>query len=125
MVFDSDVLIWLLRGNINAQNKVIAEAPFKISAVTYMELVHGMRDKNELAILKKLIKNLDIEIIQLDAEISANAINYVEQFYLSNSLEMADALIAATCVKYGETLCTANDKHYKVVEELKLDIFRA
>ncbi len=124
LIFDSDVLIWFLRGNENAQKKVLSEAPFKISAVTYMELVQGMKDKRELATFKKLVKNLDIEIVQIDSDISAKAIDYVEEFYLSNSFEMGDALIAATCVRYGETLCTANDKHYKVVSELVLDIFR-
>lgn len=38
--------------------------------------------------------------------------NYVEKFCLSNSVEMGDALIAATCSEYDETLCTANNKHY-------------
>ena len=31
-------------------------------------------------------------------------------------MEMADALIAETCMEHNETLATANDKHYKVVE---------
>ena len=124
LIFDSDVLIWFLHGNENAQNKVLSEAPFKISAVTYMELVQGMKDKKELAALKKVMKKLDVEIIQIERGISETAISYVEDFYLSNSLEMGDALIAATCIKYEEPLCTANDKHYKVVNNLKLDVFR-
>lgn len=124
LIFDSDVLIWFLHGNNNAKQKVLAESPFKISAVTYMELVQGMRNKQEFANLKKLFKNLDIEIIQIDSAISAKAISYVENFYLSNSMEMGDALIAATCTEYSETLCTANDKHYKVISGLNLDVFR-
>ncbi|MBQ9623983.1 MAG: type II toxin-antitoxin system VapC family toxin [Treponema sp.] len=124
MIFDSDVLIWFLRGNENAQQKVLAEAPLKISAVTYMELVQGMKDKRELSILKKTLKNLDAEVLQVEKDISEKAVSFVEEFYLSNSFELGDALIAATCLKYDEPLCTANDKHYKVVEGLKLDIFR-
>ena len=124
MIFDSDVLIWFLHGNENAQAKVLSQAPFKISAVTYMELVQGMKDKKELAALKKMMKNLDVEIIQVENDISKTAISLVEQFYLSNSLEMGDALIAATCLKFDEPLCTANDKHYKVVKNIKLDVFR-
>ena len=49
---------------------------------------------------------------------------YVEKFYLSNSFALGDALIAATCLAYGEKLCTANDKHYKVIPNLDTDIFR-
>ena len=35
-----------------------------------------------------------------------------------------DAFIASTCKKYGETLCTANDKHYKAINGLMIDVFR-
>jgi len=39
-------------------------------------------------------------------------------------MEMADALIAGTCIEENETLVTANDKHYRVVEGLRMTIFR-
>ena len=124
LIFDSDVLICFLHGNENAQAKVLAEAPFKISAVTYMELVQGMRNKQELAIFKKVLKKLDVEIIQIDSAISETAMTYVEQFSLSNAMEMGDALIAATCMQTGDKLCTANNKHYAVIPSLTLDVFR-
>ncbi len=89
-----------------------------------MELVQGMKNKRELAALKKVIKSLDIETLQIDPEISAQAMSYVEKFFHSDSFAMADALIAATCAKYNEPLCTANNKHYKVVSGLKMDVFR-
>ena len=38
--------------------------------------------------------------------------------------EGADALIAGTCMEQNETLVTANDKHYRVVEGLQMTIFR-
>ena len=52
LIFDSDVLIWFLHGNENARKKVLTEAPFKISAVSYMELVQGMKNKKELSAFK-------------------------------------------------------------------------
>lgn len=124
LIFDSDVLIWFLRGNINARQKVLANSPFKISAVTYMELVQGMKDKHELAVLKKTLANLDVEIIHINRTISECATDYVEAFFLSNSIEMGDALIAATCIQNSDVLCTANDKHYKAVPGLMMDVFR-
>lgn len=39
-------------------------------------------------------------------------------------MQLADSLIASTCTQYGMTLITANDKHYKVVKELDVEIFR-
>ena len=55
MIIDTDVMIWFLRGNQRAIDLVIDAMPFSISIVTYMELVQGMRDKQELAKMKKAL----------------------------------------------------------------------
>ena len=89
-----------------------------------MELIQGMRDKRELKLLQKTLKNWDVKIIFISEEISAKALFYMEEYFLSNSLQLADALIASTVTTYGVTLITANDKHYKVVKELEIEIFR-
>jgi predicted nucleic acid-binding protein len=39
-------------------------------------------------------------------------------------MELADALIAATAWEHGIELCTANNKHYRVVADLNLQFFR-
>lgn len=124
MIFDTDILIWFLRGNENAKRAVEEHSEISISAVTYMELVQGMKNKKELQTLKELIENLDVRIIPITPLITDTAMGLVEEFYLSNSMELADALIAATCKEYGEILYTSNDKHYKVVDGLKMQIFR-
>ena len=98
--------------------------PFSISIVTYMELVRGMRDKRELAKMKKAFAEMGVEIIPLSESISLRASDYVEMYSLSHSMEMADALIAGTCIEENETLVTANDKHYRVVEGIRVTIFR-
>ncbi len=38
-------------------------------------------------------------------------------------MQLADALIGATAVSHGITLLTGNDKHYKIVKEIKLSKF--
>ena len=98
--------------------------PFSISIVTYMELVQGMRDKRELSKMKKAFTEMEVEVIPLSESISLLASDYVEMYALSHSMEMADALIAGTCMEHNETLATANDKHYKVVEGLQMTVFR-
>jgi len=40
-------------------------------------------------------------------------------------MQVADALIASTATTYGLKLITANDKHYKILKDLDLEIFRA
>lgn len=124
MIFDTDIVIWFLRGNENAKKAVIDNQGFSISAVTYMELVQGMKNKKELQVLKNFISSLGIRVIPITPNITEEAIDLVENFYLSSSMELADALIAATCIEYQDVLYTANDKHYKVVDGLKLNIFR-
>jgi predicted nucleic acid-binding protein len=89
-----------------------------------MELVQGMRNKQELKLLQKTLKQWQVKTIFVSEEISAKALFYVEEYFLSHSMELADAMIAATCSTYGLTLITANDKHYKIVKELDINVFR-
>lgn len=97
---------------------------FAISAVTYMELVQGMRNKDELRNLKKALKQWRVKTIYMDNEISALALFYVEEYFLSHSMQLADALIGATCATHSMTLHTANDKHYKIIKDLDIFVFR-
>lgn len=53
MLVDTDVLIWNLRGNARAADRLDAMPRFLVSAVTYMELVQGVRDKSELRALRQ------------------------------------------------------------------------
>ena len=124
MIIDTDVLIWYLRGNEHALNIVKKHIPFAISVITYMELIHGMRNKRELELLKKHLKNWDVKILHIDKDISARAMVLVEQYYLSNSLELGDAIIGVTATEHQETLLTANDKHYRIIQNLNIEIFR-
>ena len=124
MIIDTDVMIWFLRGNKKALEVVNASMPFSISIITYMELVQGVRDKQELSRLKKALNEMDVNVIPITESISIRASEYVEQFFLNNSMELADALIASSCVEQKDSLMTANDKHYKVVDDLKVEVFR-
>ena len=124
MIFDTDVLIWFLRGNENAIAAVVDSIPFSISVVTYMELLQGMRNKQEMEKMKKAFHEMNVEIIPISEQISVKAAGYVEEFSLSHSLGLADALIASTCVDKNRVLYTANDKHYCMIDELQIKVFR-
>ncbi len=124
MLIDTDVIIWYMRGNSNAFKAIEKYKGFTISVVTYMELVQGMRNKKELALLRKALKSWNTKIIYITEEISSKAMFYVEQHYLSHSVQLADALIGATAVSHGISLLTSNDKHYKIIKEIKLSKFK-
>ena len=124
VLIDTDVLIWYLRGNKKAYSVIDAQEGFEISAVTYMELVQGMRDKNELQKMRKALTELDITMLAINESITSRAMVIVEENYLSGSVELADALIAATAIEHGLDLLTGNVKHYKVIKNLSLKNFR-
>ena len=68
---------------------------------------------------------MGVHIILINARISSEAANLVEEYTLSHSMEMADALIAGTCLENNEELLTANDKHYRMIENLEIAVFRS
>ena len=123
MLVDTDVLIWYLKGNENAYRIIENSSNFFISVVTYMELVQGMRNKKELNNLRKALHIWNAKILHISEEISAKAMFYVEQHFLSHSMQLADALIGATAIAYGNPVLTGNDKHYKVLKDLKIKRF--
>ncbi|MDA3790398.1 MAG: type II toxin-antitoxin system VapC family toxin [Desulfobacula sp.] len=124
MIVDTDVLIWYIKGNENAFEAIEDLNNFSISVVTYMELVQGMRNKNELNSLRQTLKIWNTKIIYISEDISAKAMFFVEQHFLSHSMQLADALIGATAISCGESILTANDKHYKVLKDLQIKKFR-
>lgn len=123
MIIDTDVLIWYLRGNEKAKKAVENLIPFSISVVTYMEIIQGMKNKEEFKLFQKQMLNWNTKIIQIEQEISSRAMFYVQEYALSHTMMLADALIAATVVQNGETLLTANDKHYKFIPTLEYKKF--
>ena len=124
VLVDTDVLIWYLRGDKKAYELIHSLSNICISSVTYMELVQGMRNKDELRTLQKTLRQWNVKTIYINEEISAKALFYVEEYFLSHSMQLADALIGATASMYGMKLITANDKHYKIIKELEMEVFR-
>lgn len=88
-----------------------------------MELIQGMKDKSEYQRFQKTLKAWGVKVIHLDQEISARAIFYVQEYALSHSMMLADALIAATVIQANETLITGNDKHYKFIPTIEIKKF--
>ncbi len=63
MIFDSDVLIWCLRGNQRAA-AAIEKAPYKaISVVSTMELIQGARNRRELGLIRSFLKDLVLSYV--------------------------------------------------------------
>ena len=93
------------------------------SAVSYMEVLQGMRDKTELAAVKKMLELRAARILPLTEATTQQAIALMESLTLSHGLQMGDALIAATALEQRLTLLTGNVKHFRAVSSLQLEAF--
>lgn len=124
MIFDTDVLIWTLRGNPKAAKAIDDCEERFISAVTYMELIQGARNKAEQKTIKDFLAALGFQTLPINENISLRATVFMEEFFLKSGLGLADALIFATACEYAMTLCSANKKHYKEVSSLMTKEFR-
>jgi predicted nucleic acid-binding protein len=48
----------------------------------------------------------------------------IEQHAQAHGIQLADALIAATAIESGDSLCTANVKHFRPIRALSRVAFR-
>lgn len=124
MMYDTDILIWIQRGNAKAARLVEKDADRSLSIQSYMELLQGARDKAEQKVLKDFIFSFDFAVLPLSENIGHRALVYLEEYALSGGLRSADALIAATAVEQNLRLVTSNTRHFRAVKDLQLQAFR-
>jgi len=122
MVFDTDVLIWTLRGNEKAARVIEQDGDRSVSIISCMELYRGARDKREMAVIRRFL--LDFETIPLSGEIGYRGLLYMEQYALRIDLTPLDALIAATAMERQQLFCTGNARHFRQVADLDVQAFR-
>ena len=124
LLIDSDVLIWVARGNTSAINKLQSSPNWRISAVSYMELAQGCRDKAELKAMQKAFLYEAGDVLAITQPISDLACTLVEKYALSHSVHLADALIAATAMTHAMPLLTGNSKHFSAIKGLEIEVFK-
>nr|VFJ54196.1 MAG: hypothetical protein BECKDK2373C_GA0170839_104219 [Candidatus Kentron sp. DK] len=123
MIFDTDVLIWVQRGNLTAAKVLRNDPESAISIFTYMELQQSAKNKAALKTIRSFIKALNFRVLPLTPEIGHRASNYVEKYTLAHGVRAGDAIIAATAVENNMTLCTGNTKHFAPIDELHMEKF--
>jgi predicted nucleic acid-binding protein len=118
---DTDILVDAARGvpaAIGCLSKLRAGGNLSISAVNHMELLVGCRDKREQNKVERFVRA--IEVVPLDAAISAKAVELLTRYRLSHGLLIADSLVAATAIQLGRPLATGNKRHFRFVDGLRL-----
>ena len=124
MIFDTDIFIWIQRGNVKAA-KLMEKAEEKyLSIQTYMELLQCAENKTQHKQTKDFLTSFGFVVLPLTENIGHRASIYVEEYTLSSNLRAGDAIIAATAVENNMMLTSGNVKYYKVIKELKLKAFK-
>ena len=124
MIFDTDVMIWAFRGNRKALKAIDDADARAVSCVTYMELLQGVRNKDEMREMKKFLSRLVFVTLPITANVSNRAVAIMEETALKSDLGVCDALIFATACETGDTLLSGNKKHFKEVSLLNAVEFR-
>ena len=114
---DTSILIDHLRGDHKATKFLLDYSP-AISAVTVAELIQGCRTPKQLAEVTTLVS--DLNILDIDTEISNQSVKLVRDNYLSHGLKFLDAIISATAIKHKLILKTQDAKHFKFIKGLSV-----
>lgn len=120
-LIDTDVLIDVAKGNQAAIHYLdLLPEDWSVSVVTAMELVVGARDKREMGKVDQFLA--DIHMVPLNPTVGAKAYELLKRFAKSHGLRIFDALIAAAAIEEGKTLVTRNEKHFRMIPELRLEV---
>ncbi len=124
MIFDTEIFIWVQRGNSKAAALIDGAKDRYLSVQTYIELLQCATDKQQQRLVKRFISDFNFSVLPLTENIGHRALVYVEEYGLSSGMRAGDAINAATASENGMLLMTGNARHFKVVKELELKIFR-
>lgn len=124
MIFDTDIFIWVQRGNVKAAKALEDASARMLSIQTYMELLQGALNKEQHIYIKDFLTEYNFEILPLTENIGHRAAIYIEEYSLSSGLRAGDAIIAATATEHHLELMTSKFKHFRVIRDLKLKPFK-
>lgn len=124
MIFDTDIFIWVQRGNVKAAQLIENEEERLLSLQTYLELLQCAQNRQQHEQTKLFLRDLDFLTLPLTENIGHRAAVYIEEYAMSHGLRAGDAIVAATAAENGLTLCTGNGKHFKPITDLKINIFK-
>lgn len=84
------------------------------------ELTKAAYSKETLTMLNAKLRKSKLEVLHIDENISAKALELIQQYHLSHAASIPDMLLAATALKYDCFLATCNTKHFIHIPTLKL-----
>ena len=124
MLFDTDIFIWVQRGNVKAAKLMETVEERSLSVQTYMELLQGAQNKKQHLQIKDFLMTFNFRVLPFTENIGHRACVYLEEYTLSSGIRAGDAIVAATATENNLTLVSSNAKHFRPIKELKLKIFK-
>lgn len=120
MIFDTNILIELHRGNADLKEQILSmdSGVFYISSITAAEYVAGARNKAEMEIILKQLNSYTN--LPITTEISHLFLELFRKYHLSHKPGIPDTLIAATALYYGLPVFTLNKKDFQYFPEIRL-----
>jgi len=118
---DTDVIINYLRGKDKSKDflmRVIdGEVEGFFSVITEAELLSGVRDTKDEASIYDVLDVM--KAIEVGRDIAITAGKLRRKYYAAYNTELPDAIIAATTKERRLILATANEKHFRMFEEIE------
>ena len=124
MIFDTDIFIWVQRGNQKAAKLISHEKERYLSIFSYLELLQSAKNKPQHEYTKDFLSSFGFIVLPLTENIGHRALIYIEEYALSHGLRAGDAVIAATAAENGMILVSSNTKHFRPIKDLKLKVFK-
>ena len=124
MIFDTDIFIWIQRGNQKAATLIDKETERYLSVMSYMELLQGAYNKIHHQYIKDFLSSYGFIVLPFSENIGHRAAIYIEEYGLSSGIRAGDAIIAATAIENNMPLASGNAKHFKAIKDLDLVIFK-
>lgn len=118
---DTDVIINYLKGKNKSKDFLMriidGEVAGFFSVITEAELLSGARDDRDEASIYAVLDVM--EAIEVERDIAITAGKLRRKYYAAYNTELPDAIIAATAKERGLILATANEKHFRMFEEIE------
>jgi predicted nucleic acid-binding protein len=124
MVFDTDMIIWVQRGNKKAADAIDAAEERCISILSYIELLQKAQNNGQHTLVKSYLKEQEFTVLPLTENIGHRALVYVEEYSLSTGISASDAVIAATAMENSQPLVSSNAKHYRAIKDVEFKRFQ-
>ena len=124
MLFDTDIFIWVQKGNLKAARLVDETEERFLSVYSYLELLQTAKNVQHHQYITDFLSSFGFVVLPLTERIGHRALIYLEEYTLSHGLKAGDAIVAATAVENNLTLISSNAKHFQAIQELKLKILK-